>query len=228
MERLRTGIVGLDRLLQGGLPKGSVTLVIGPPGSGKSLLAKQFLYEGLRHSEDSILMSSSESLETVRQITETFGWQSLRPLSFIDCYSWKLGVKSPEAVDLTQLTEVSIKVSQAIEPKNMIPASRFVFDSFTDVLLNNEIERAIHFLSTIQTKLTRANVTGMIVTDEGLHDEKTLSAIEYICSGTIRMKLNEKGRYLAVRRMMATPAELKWVQFKISTGTAIKVEEFFR
>jgi archaellum biogenesis ATPase FlaH len=46
-DRVKTGLEGLDSLIQGGFPKRSINLVSGPPGSGKSILCFQFLYEGL-------------------------------------------------------------------------------------------------------------------------------------------------------------------------------------
>jgi len=43
MERVKTGINGLDNIIQGGLPKESITLISGPPGGGKSIFCFQFL-----------------------------------------------------------------------------------------------------------------------------------------------------------------------------------------
>lgn len=43
-SRLTTGVANLDDLLRGGLPKGSVTVVSGPPGSGKTILTQQICF----------------------------------------------------------------------------------------------------------------------------------------------------------------------------------------
>ena len=44
VERIATGIKGFDALVQGGLPKGSASLVAGAPGTGKTIFCLQALF----------------------------------------------------------------------------------------------------------------------------------------------------------------------------------------
>ncbi len=53
--RLKTGVAGLDELMDGGIPSGYSVLVAGPSGSGKTVLSNQFIVEGVRHGENGIL-----------------------------------------------------------------------------------------------------------------------------------------------------------------------------
>ena len=46
LPKTPTGISGLDEVTGGGLPRGRPTLVCGPAGSGKTLLAMEFLVAG--------------------------------------------------------------------------------------------------------------------------------------------------------------------------------------
>ena len=48
------GVAGLDKMLHGGLPRGSSTLVVGPSGSGKTVLGLQFLSAGALQGEPSL------------------------------------------------------------------------------------------------------------------------------------------------------------------------------
>jgi len=57
MDRVRTGIDGLDGIIEGGLPRKSITLVSGPPGSGKSIFCFQFLYEGVKKGEKCLFLT---------------------------------------------------------------------------------------------------------------------------------------------------------------------------
>ena len=48
IRKVETGISGFDQISRGGLPRGRTTLVSGTAGSGKTVLASQFLAEGIR------------------------------------------------------------------------------------------------------------------------------------------------------------------------------------
>jgi circadian clock protein KaiC len=54
-RRLKTGVAELDEMLGGGIPAGDSLLVAGPSGTGKSVLASQFIAEGLRQGEPGIV-----------------------------------------------------------------------------------------------------------------------------------------------------------------------------
>ena len=54
-RRITTGISGVDEMIEGGLPAGSVTIVSGPPGVGKSTFAMQYLINGIEeHGENGV------------------------------------------------------------------------------------------------------------------------------------------------------------------------------
>ena len=65
MERVKTGIVGLDAILTGGFPKNSITLVSGPPGGGKSIFCFQFLYEGIKNGEKCLFLTLDKKVEGI-------------------------------------------------------------------------------------------------------------------------------------------------------------------
>ncbi|HEY8024457.1 MAG TPA: ATPase domain-containing protein [Burkholderiaceae bacterium] len=60
-QRLSMGIPQLDEMMGGGLPSGYSLLVVGPSGSGKSILATQFLAEGVRQGESGVIAAFEKS-----------------------------------------------------------------------------------------------------------------------------------------------------------------------
>lgn len=70
-----TGIEGLDHVAQGGLPQGRTTLLSGTAGSAKTILAGQFVIEGIRKfSEPGVFVTFEESPEDIRKNLASFGW----------------------------------------------------------------------------------------------------------------------------------------------------------
>jgi circadian clock protein KaiC len=70
LERVPTGIKGLDEILNGGLPKGRPTLVCGGPGCGKTLLAMEFLMRGVHEFDEPGVFMSFE--ETALELSQNF------------------------------------------------------------------------------------------------------------------------------------------------------------
>ena len=66
-ERVSSGNPGLDRLTSGGLPRGSSTLLSGPTGTGKTLLATQFAADGAAKGEGVLLVAYEETREQVHR-----------------------------------------------------------------------------------------------------------------------------------------------------------------
>ena len=73
-QRVSTGVKGLDKLVQGGVPKGSVVLVSGAPGTGKTILGMQFLEAGLRKGEKCAYVTIEEPPEKIMNQAEQFGF----------------------------------------------------------------------------------------------------------------------------------------------------------
>ncbi|HEX8619711.1 MAG TPA: circadian clock protein KaiC [Thermoanaerobaculia bacterium] len=74
-NKTSTGIAGLDEMTGGGLPRGRTTLLVGGSGSGKTILALQFLVHGARSlDEPGIFVAFEETPARVVSNAETFGW----------------------------------------------------------------------------------------------------------------------------------------------------------
>ena len=65
VRRLRTGVEGLDKLIQGGIPEGFVIAATGEPGCGKTIFAIHFIYQGVLDNDKSIYVTTEESRESI-------------------------------------------------------------------------------------------------------------------------------------------------------------------
>jgi KaiC/GvpD/RAD55 family RecA-like ATPase len=74
MQRIKTGIEGLDKLIEGGLPKESITLVSGPPGGGKSIFCFQFLYEGIKNGEKCLFLTLDKQVDGLLLQSKNLGF----------------------------------------------------------------------------------------------------------------------------------------------------------
>lgn len=82
LAKAATGITGFDDITHGGLPQGRTTLLVGGPGSGKTIFAMQCLVHGARHcKEPGIFVAFEESPKRIAANFEGFGWalEALEP-----------------------------------------------------------------------------------------------------------------------------------------------------
>ncbi|MGD8507124.1 MAG: gas vesicle protein GvpD [Candidatus Bathyarchaeota archaeon] len=74
-KKINTGIGGLDELVGGGFPEGRVILIIGGPGTGKTILCSQFLHKGIYGShENGVFVSLDENKDNYYSEMQHFGW----------------------------------------------------------------------------------------------------------------------------------------------------------
>jgi circadian clock protein KaiC len=133
---LLTGIEGLDHILKGGLVRDRLYLVEGDPGSGKTTLATQFLMEGARQGERSMLITLSESEDEFRASAASHGW-SLDGIQIVEIIASEESLQldsrytmyHPSEVELGQTVKMVLAEAERAEP------ARLVFDSMSELRL---------------------------------------------------------------------------------------------
>lgn len=133
IEKSPTGIPGFDEITRGGLPCGRVTLLLGGPGTGKTVFALQTVVNGARgYREPGIFVAFEENSRQIIANASTFGWDipalERERLFFLDARLSPLVVQSGEFDLGGMLAALSAKV-------RAMGAKRIVFDGI-DVLLS--------------------------------------------------------------------------------------------
>jgi KaiC/GvpD/RAD55 family RecA-like ATPase len=114
MDRMKTGIEGLDPIIQGGLPKNSITLVSGPPGGGKSIFCFQFLYEGVKNKERCLYLTLDKKVEGLLVQAKA------------------LGFDFQSAIESNDVKFLYLNVNK-----------KFVYEKMTDEILSGEFDRIV-------------------------------------------------------------------------------------
>ncbi|MDM8528347.1 ATPase domain-containing protein [Anaerolineales bacterium HSG24] len=125
LNRVKTGISGLDDMLGGGFLAETANLVEGAPGTGKTTLGMQFIYNGImQHKEPGLIITFEQFPEQFYQNASSFGWD------FVDLERrglLKIVMTSPEVsrVDLKRVDGIIEHIIQELGVK------RVMIDSIT-------------------------------------------------------------------------------------------------
>jgi circadian clock protein KaiC len=155
LERLSTGIDGLDEILCGGLVRGRNYLVRGEPGSGKTILGNHFLVAGADAGETALCITLEESTADAKANAAQLGfdldaihWLDLSPDSgfFVDDQSYD--VFAPSEVEGDSFTETIIDRVDAVDPDRVFvdPLSRLRYLAPDDYQFHKQVLAFMRYL----------------------------------------------------------------------------------
>jgi len=203
MKKCMTGIRGLDELVGGGIPEGRTVLVIGGPGTGKTILAAQFLYKGIQnHNENGVFISLDESKEHFYSEMRQFGWdfaeaEKNRKFAFIDATQAQRVSMLKETLykeESLSLKGKQLPIDQLVQEINQkvqaLKAKRVAVDTLAALFYRflEPMERRIAVVDLIES-LSSMPVTSVITTELGqLSLRRKPSEEEYLTHGVIMMQ----------------------------------------
>ena len=154
ISKCPTGILGLDEVTFGGLPRGRPTLVCGGAGCGKTLLGIEFLVRGaMQYDEPGVCISFEETAEELAQNVRSLGFEvnaliSQKKLA-IDCVQIERSMV--EETGEYDLEALFVRLGHAVDS---IGAKRIVLDSIeslfsslaNEAILRSELRRLFRWL----------------------------------------------------------------------------------
>lgn len=232
-SREPSGIPGLDEILQGGFPRGRVILILGGPGTGKTLLCSQFLYNGIiKYEKNGIFVSLDETKVHFYREMHLFGMnfgklESKKKFIFLDASPIR---HVPEKVKIGDLKvgRADFSVAGLIErikiSAEMVNAQRIAVDPISSLFLQytNSFERRTAIVDLVEA-LTQIGAT-VLMTSELLNGstERRVRFEEYISHGVILLqKLSIRGssvRAIQVEKMRESDFDLNLRPYRISSS----------
>src|SRR5512146_1209095 len=133
-QRLKTGVAGFDEIMNGGIPANYFYLLEGDPGAGKTTLALQFLFEGIRNGENVLYVTLSETKLELEAVARSHGW-SLDKIPIYELFAER-GQLSPDdhyTVFHPSDVELADPARTVLSEVEKINPSRLVIDSLAEL-----------------------------------------------------------------------------------------------
>jgi len=222
LERIPSGIPGLDRLMEGGFWKGSTVLISGGAGTGKTIFCVQYLMEGVRRGEKCMFITLEQRPEDVIGDVKRFGWDLKKYVQ-----EKRLYLEYQDPFQLTDITSPLLDKIKEHDIERVVIDSTAVFGMYYKDPF--EVRKQLFKLL---TGLKEIGVTSLL-TSELPEDAKSLARFgveEFIVDGLIMLSFigigGQEFGNIQVRKMRRTKHATAWYPMDITNkGITVKREE---
>ncbi len=219
-----TGIDKLDRLLEGGLPSGFTTLMLGAPGSSTEILVKQIASTGY-----STYITTEETKDEILDTMKRFKWQTPN-IEFVDIsekyysnvlkgeqkrvsiYEQRSKLKLKELIELGSTAMPSTVTSDedflavlSNKAKSIKPQQKIIINSLDFFLSQYNQEEVLRTVYASKVNNLKNKGALIIVMTKGIHGELFERKMEGLADCVLELNVIQKGssfeRYLSVKKM---------------------------
>jgi KaiC domain protein len=197
VRRVRTYIPGLDEILYGGIPERNIVLVSGGPGTGKSISAQQFIYNGLIRGEAGVYVALEEHPVSVLRSFHHFGWDVTKfekegKFAIVDAFTGGYGSTAQKeryvVKNVDDVKELADVLRQAIKD---LKATRVAIDSVSTLYLTKPA-MARGIVMTLKRIISGLGCTAFFVSQVSVGERGFGGpGVEHAVDGIIRMDLDE-------------------------------------
>lgn len=219
IELTKTGVDGLDEILNGGIVTNSTTLVSGNPGAGKSLLGLQYIYNGVElFDENGIYLSFEENESDVREAAESIGFEN-----WADHVN-SGAIKVYDKQVLLRENDFSSSLEILLDDLNDGAYDRLVLDSLTmfQLFFENEREKRTYLLKFTDI-LQQNNLTTLMTNEQGtVFPETDIGLENFLTDGNIYLLQTPTdsgvNRYVWVAKMRKQDIDTDIFPMEITEG----------
>ncbi len=194
-RRRTTGLAGLDAQLSGGIPKGTVHVLLSEPMNAQELFCFHFAAGGTQSSETGCAYVATEASEDeVRNGVATVGG----------------------AVDHFSVTTLPVKGRWSFpDPK---PDQRYILDSFSSYVQAEGWDEAMAWLQQMKLRMRETGGNLLVTALAGLHDVRETALLKQWADGVMELGFDRQGfglyPYLKVTKMRGVPDSARFLLFK--------------
>jgi KaiC/GvpD/RAD55 family RecA-like ATPase len=223
-KRVPTGVPELDGLIEGGLREGKTYLVLGQPGTGKSILCLQFLVRGLMEKEKCLYVAIDEKPADVIDQATSLGWDlapfiESKEFLILDASAY-FGARAVDAAKGVDVQRVTADLNTYIA---RMGATRVVIDPVGPLLAARNADQPRQLIYALQANTSTTNLLTTYSADKQLRGVE-----EYLVAGTIVLDMElVDGRYrrkLTIEKMRSTALQPAQYPFSIVADRGIVLQ----
>lgn len=201
LPRIETGVLNLDALFHGGIPLGSVMVVGGPPGAGKTILTQQICFHNASRERRVVYFStlSEPTAKTLRYLSQ---------FSFFDPEKIDDGIQFVDLGAILRVNGLQDAAALIMESVKKIKPAIVVIDSFKvfDDLSKSHADLR-KFGYELAVNLMAWEVTAFLLGEFGSRDMETnplFSIVDGLMIVTQREQSGEQQRFIQLTKMRGT------------------------
>ena len=229
IEKLPTGIPGLDLITAGGLPKARTTLVTGSAGSAKTVFAAQFLAQGILAGENGVFVTFEESADDIRAnmmglAWDIAAWESEGKWAFVDASP------QPEETVVTGSYDLGALMARIENAVSKVGATRVSLDSLGAIFTQFSDAAVVRReLFRIATALKALGVTAVMTAErnEEYGEISRFGVEEFVADNVIILRNvledEKRRRTIETLKFRGTPHQKGEYPFTVIPGEGIIV-----
>jgi KaiC domain protein len=226
IERLSTGIPDLDKIIEGGIPKGFFISLTGEPGSGKTIACIHFIAQGIKDNDKCIYVTTEESASSIILQAAQFNINFSKAIQenkliIIDALMGGESQWSLKSLDLESLIDKIIEAKKALG----FGRARLVIDSLSAFWLDKPA-MARKFSYQLKRILYKWEFTIYATSQYAITTSEAFGwGVEHVADGILRfrrvIKASKLHRYIMVEKMRQTQHSPYLYEIDIVNGKGI-------